>query len=645
MLNAFRKATKSWVGTFIIGLVGLMIVVGFAMGDIQSLSLGGSGFSSSTLAKVGSLEITERDMSDAMQRRLAQVRQQNPEAGYSTIANDFEPVLQALIDQRALEAFADKHGFVVSKRLIDAEIANLPGVKGLDGKVSPQAYQAFLQRQQMTDAELRRLIAGSLLERLLLTPAAANARVPIGIATPYASMLLEERQGEIALVPVSRFTQGLNPTDAQVQQFYAQNRNRYMVPEQRVLRLARIGPEQVANVTASEQEIAAYYNANQDEYGAKDIRVISQAVVPDENVARQIAQRARSGQSFVDAVRPAGLSAADISVGPQTRAEFASLAGDRVAAEAFKAGAGAIVGPVQSDLGWHVVKIDSVRTQAGKPLAQARGEIAARITAEKRQNALAEIVDKVQDAIDDGANFEEAARVANLPVTRTPAVTASGVARGDPSYKFPEELAPALRSGFELAPSDEPVLDQLAGDQGFVLVSPAEVIPSAPAPLSSIRDQVRQDWINKQAADRAQAAAAAIAKAAAGGASLADAARQANASLPPVQQARMRRIQISEMGENVPTPLRVLFSIAKGKTQMGADPQGRGFFVVKVNEIVPGNSLNRPALISQVQSQFSEPYAQEYAQQFLAAAKQDVGVRRNEAAITATKRQITGGGE
>ena len=68
-------------------------------------------------------------------------------------------------------------------------------------------------------------------------------------------MLLESREGEGAVVPIGAFRSGLKPTDADLQQYYTANRNRYMVPEQRVLRIARIGPEQVANLTASDQEI------------------------------------------------------------------------------------------------------------------------------------------------------------------------------------------------------------------------------------------------------------------------------------------------------------------------------------------------------------------------------------------------------
>jgi peptidyl-prolyl cis-trans isomerase D len=641
MLSSFRRLSKSTIGTSVIAIVGLLIIIGFAAGDIQSLSIGNGSLPANDLAKVGSQEISDRAMSSAMQRRLAQVREQNPEATYANLADDFEPLLQGLIDQAALQAFASKNGFVLSKRLIDAEIANIPGVKGLNGQVSTAGYQQFLARQQLSDAEVRSFISGSLLERLMITPAASSARVPIGMATPYASMLLEQRQGQIALVPVSIFAAGLNPTDQQVQQYYTANRSRYMVPEQRVLKIATIGEGQVANVSASPQEIEAYYKAHQDVYGAKDIRNISQAVVQDPKVAAGIAQRAKSGQSFVEAVKPAGLGPADVAVGEQSRTQFTGNFGDKVAAAAWSAQPGDVVGPIQSPLGWHVIKIEGAKTQPGKSLDAVRGEISKQLTADKHKNALADLVNKIEDELDGGASFDEAAKKASLTTTTTPLVTASGEARGDASYKFPADLAPALKSGFEIAPTDEPVVEQLADDKGFALVAPAQVVPAAPAPLQTIRDRVKADWIHQQALNQAQAFAKSVAAKATGGTSLADAAKARGKSLPPVQSVSLRRIQLSQLGDKVTAPLRVIFSTAAGKTQIGPDPQGRGFFKVKVDNNVPGNAMTQPGLITEVQNEFREPLAQEYAQELIAAIRQSAGVRRNEAAIAATKKRIT----
>ncbi|QNM82966.1 peptidyl-prolyl cis-trans isomerase [Sphingomonas sabuli] len=641
MFKTFRRMSKSSIGTVIIVLVGLMILAGFAIGDLQGLG-GGARLNSTTLAKVGSLELTDQDASSAMQRRLAQVREQNPEATYATIAADFDPLMANLIDERSLRAFAEQQGFVISKRLVDAEIAQLPGVRGLNGQVSQDSYNAFLARQRMTDAELRTLVTASLLERLLVTPAASSPQISVGVATPYASMLLEQREGQVAFVPLSLFAAGLNPTDAQLQQYYQSVRSRYMVPEQRVLKIAEIGPDQV-NVAATPQEIEAYYKSRQADYAARDIRSLSQAVVPDQKVAAGIAQRARAGQAFAQAAAPAGLGADDVALGDQTRADFADVAGDAVAAQAFSAQQGAIIGPVQSSLGWHVIKVDSVKTQSGKTLAQARDEIAAAISKEKQQSALGTLVDRVQDAIDDGANFDQAAKAANLTVVTTPLVTATGASRTDAAYKLPETLVPALKSGFELAPTDDPVIEQLGDDGRFALVAPAQVVSAAPAPLASIRDQVRRDWITKTASDQAMALAKSIGAKASGKTSLADAVKASGRQLPPIGPMRARRIQLTQGGEQVPAPLRALFSTASGKTQVGALQEAPGFFIVKVDKIIPGNALNQPGLISSVQKEFQQPLAQEYGDQFLAAVRESVKVRRNEEAIAAAKKRITSG--
>ena len=642
MTAAFRRLSKSWAGKTIMVVFFLLILMSFALGDMANLGTGTFGSGGSALVEIGDEEITDRDMSSMMERRLAEVRQQNPEADYSTIARDFEPLLSQLIEQKTLQAFADKFGFRLSKRLVDAEIANIPNARGLDGRFSEQAYAAFLAQQRLTDAEVRNLISSSILQRLLITPLATSTRIPVGYATPYASMLLEERFGEVAVVPTEAFRAGLSPTDADLQRYYAANRARFMVPEQRVLRLARIGPEQVSGVSASNQEITAYYNANQATYAAREIRVLNQAVVPDRNTANAIATRARGGASFAAAAAPAGLSPADLAVGAQSRSQFAGVAGEAVANAAFSGAAGAIVGPVQSDLGWHVVQVQSIRREGGKSLDQARAEIGARLIVEKRKEALTDLVTRIEDAIAEGSNLTEAAALAKIPVTETPLITGSGQALGNPAFRFPAELAPALKSGFELSPSDEPMVETLPNEAGYVLVAPAQVVPAAPAPLARVRAQATEGWINQQALARAKAVATAIAAKTARNVSLAQALKDAGVPLPAVRPVSMRRIQMSEMGENVPPPVRILFSLGAGKSRLVADPNGRGLTVVKVNRIVPGNALTQPALIGQVQNEFRQAVAEEYARQFLAAVRAEIGLKRNEEAIAAAKKRITG---
>ena len=645
MLSFFRRVTNSKIGTWVMAIVVIAIMAGFALGNLSNFGSGNLGFgmSSNVLATVGSQQVTEPEINDAMQRHLQQVREQQPNADYSTVIGDFEAVLNGLIDSKTLLAFADKYHFPLSKRLVDAEIAQIPSTKGPGGQFSEQAYQAFLAQQRLTDAQVRQILATGLLERYLLTPIAANARASVGMATPYAAMLLESRQGEAAVIPIGTFRAGLKPNDADLQQYYSANRNRYMIPEQRALRIARIGPDQVANTTASDQEITAYYNAHKADYAPKETRDVSQAVVQDQAAAAAIAAKVKAGAAIASA---AGTNAAVTSLKDQSQAAYSSVVGNKAAAAVFAAPSGTVVGPIQTTFGWAVVKVDSVKTVGGKSPDQARTEIAAKITADKRKNAIEDIVDKLQDSIDNnGLNFTEAANAAKLKVTTTPLITADGTSRADRSFRLPPELAPALKTGFELEPNDPPEIITLPDDQGYAMVSPGDVVPAAPAPLATVHDQVANDWINAKAADRARAVAAQIEAKVEHGTPLAQAMKDSGVALPPVQPLAARRIQIATAQGPVPPVLKMLFSLGEGKSRMFADPQGRGFFIVDVKKIVPGNALLQPTLIGQMQNQLQQGLSDDYGQQFLAAVRKEIGSKRNEGAIQATKsRMVSSGG-
>ena len=251
---------------------------------------------------------------------------------------------------------------------------------------------------------------------------------------------------------------------------------------------------------------------------------------------------------------------------------------------------------------------------------------------------------QLEDRIDDGASFAEAVASAKLPVITTPAISGAGASRTDPAYRFPADLAPALKAGFEMAVDDDPEVVTLPNDAGYALVDVDNVIEAAPAPLAQIRDKVREDWIHRKASDRARAAASGIAAKVARGADIKQATAAAGAPLPPVQDMKARRLQIGQANPNIAAPLKMLFTLLPGKSRLVADPQGNAFFVVKTNKVTPGNAMANPSLIAQTQAAFQQTSTEELGTELLAAMKAEQGVKRNEEAITASKQRITGSG-
>ena len=93
----------------------------------------------------------------------------------------------------------------------------------------------------------------------------------------------------------------------------------------------------------------------------------------------------------------------------------------------------------------------------------------------------------------------------------------------------------------------------------------------------------------------------------------------------------------------VPPPLRLMFTLLQGRSAVAPDPGGRGFYIVKVTKVVPGNALLQPTLISQMERELQQGVSEDYARQFLAAVRADVKAKRNPAAIKTMKARLATG--
>ena len=127
--------------------------------------------------------------------------------------------------------------------------------------------------------------------------------------------------------------------------------------------------------------------------------------------------------------------------------------------------------------------------------------------------------------------------------------------------------------------------------------------------------------------------------------SLADAVKAVGVPGAAARPVIARRIQIAMAQGPVPSALKTLFSLGAGQSRMGVDPQDGGFFVVKVNKIIPGNAVAAPNLITQMQGELGRAFSQDYALEFLNAVKRQMKVRRNNSAIEAFRSRLaTSGG-
>lgn len=645
MLTFFRRMFTSKIGGVFAAIFVGIIGVAFAMMDMTGIS-GFGGGSGESLATVEGESIAATEITDQVNRQLARAREQQPDLDMNTFlaSGAYEQILSQMISSKAMEAFGHDQGLAVSKRMVDREIASIPAFHNLAGKFDDAAFRTALRNQNMTEHQLRQDIAGSLIQRQILLPVAGSPKVPHAMADRYASLLLEQRSGSVGLVPTRAMPGSAEPTDADVGAFFKANVARYTIPERRVLRYAFVGPEQVsAAATPTNAEIEAFYRANSDKYGAKQDRTLSQVVLPDEKAAKAFAAKLAAGTSFAQAASQAGFSAADTALGKQDKEAFAKLTSAAVANAAFAAAQGATTQPLQSSLGWHIIRVDAVNNIAATPLAAVRAEIEKELGTQKQEEALATLVGRIEDALGEGSSFEEVATAEKLAIQETPPITGSGIQFDNPNWKAPE-LQPLLKTAFDMGPDEDPVVETLVPGKRFAVLAIGRVVPAAPPALAEIKGRVKADLVTQRASDQAKAAATAIVAKINAGTPIAKAFADAKLPLPPVQPVSARRIDIARPNQPVPPPLALIFSMPKGKARILRAPNGEGWFVVHLGAVVPGNASSQPGLIEATRGQFERIMGEEYADQFARAVTAGLKVKRNEQAIQTTKQSLRRGG-
>jgi peptidyl-prolyl cis-trans isomerase D len=643
MLAFFRKAVGTIWGQAIFAIMLLGLVIGLYAGDPSLTGL--NPFSASSIATVGGNPVTEPDLRRRVANSLDAARRQQPELDMAQFvaSGGVEGTLGQIIDARVLTEFGRLHGLVANDRVVGSLINRIPAFKGPTGAFDPKTYQDVLARLKVSDADFRKDFRAEAIIDMLQVPTRGAVRLPASVAEPYASLLLEARKGQIATIPSDAFGALPQPSEAEVKAFYDRNRARYTLPERRVARYATFSRDRfVGKVAPNEADVARFYQANAATYAAKDTRGFSQIIIQNEADAQKAAAAIRGGKPVAEVAKSLGLT--PLTIAPLERPAFERQTDAKVAAAAFAAPRGGVAELRKSGLGWHVVRVDSVSGQAEQTLDQARPGIVAQLTAQKIDEAAAAFVTQLDDEANNGATFDDLAKKYGLATIVTPAVTQTGIDPDQAAYKPAPEMGIIMRDAFKAEPDDDPVVATLGAGKNFALWKLDRVIAAAPRPLAQIRDQVaadaRADVQAKAASQIANGIVAKIEK----GVPIAQAVAEAGVRLPPLSPAGGRRVDIMQAGQRVPPPLALMFAMVAKKAKALAMPDNRGYFVVYLDSVQRGNAAGVPGLLDQTRSQLSRLAGDEYLQQFVSAAKAEVGVSRNDAAVAALRKALAGGG-
>ena len=113
--------------------------------------------------------------------------------------------------------------------------------------------------------------------------------------------------------------------------------------------------------------------------------------------------------------------------------------------------------------------------------------------------------------------------------------------------------------------------------------------------------------------------------------------------IPPAQDVAMNREDLARMQNQVPAPVALMFSMAEGTVKMIPAGGDRGWFVVSLKDIVPGKVDAADPVIAAAQRELGMMTGREYAEALRRAIREEVGVEKNPAGVSAVRRRLDGG--
>ncbi len=368
----------------------LIILPSFAFFGLQSYTQ--MGDRDAVVAKVAGQDISQREWDAAQARQLERFKQ--------VFGNQFNPAmfdtpeakmgaLENLIAQKSLSKdVADKH-LTVSDETIRQTILSIPGLLDPDGKFNKERYQQLLAAQGMTPEKFEAGLRHDLAMQQANAAIQGSAFAPSTVALRISALNQQKREVQELSIGAQDFRAQVQVTDAMVQAYYDQQAAQFQIPEtlkaEFVLLAAPVVEQQI---TVTDEQIKKFYDQNLARYTTDEQRRASHILVKaakDSPAAEKSAAKAKAEKLLADLKKNpndfAKLAKANSDdPGSAERGGDLGFFGKGMMVKPFEDASlqlksGEISGLVESDFGFHIIKLTDIKPPATRPLVEVRVNI------------------------------------------------------------------------------------------------------------------------------------------------------------------------------------------------------------------------------------------------------------------------------
>ena len=411
MFDLVRKHTK-----ILMFVMFLLIIPSFVLFGVDGYNQFRD--KGAAVARVSGADISQGEWDNAHKTEVDRVRARmpsidlklldSPEARYAT--------LERLVRERVMADAANSLNLQTGDARLAAELGQDPTIASLrlpDGKLDMERYRQLAASQGLTpegfEARVRRDISTRQVESGIVgTGFAGNQLADLSLNAYFS-----KREVQFVRLAPAEFAAKVMPTDAEIDAFYTDNQALFKAPESANIEYVVLDLESIKkSISLNEADLKTYYDQNIARLSGNQERRASHILInaPKAAPAADKEKAKARAQELLVQVRNAPDSFADVAKKNSQDAGSAPAGGDldffaRGAMvkpfedAAFAMKKGDISDVVESDFGYHVIKLTDIKEPKQKTFEELRAGIDADLRAQQAKVKFAETAEAFTNGV------------------------------------------------------------------------------------------------------------------------------------------------------------------------------------------------------------------------------------------------------
>ena len=608
--------------------VGVDSYVRNAGGDKDVATVGGQGISPQDFENA--LRSQQQQMQRALGKNFDPAMFENPEVR--------QQVLDGVVNQRLLQVTAQNMKLTTPDAQVSKVILDIPDFQD-GGKFSLAKYDEVLKLNGLNRASYEQRLRGDLAQQPLQDVLGRTNFASAAQAGLYQKLTEQAREIQVATIDPIAFLAQAKVDDAQVKAEYEKSPDSYRAPEQVKIEYLQLNQAALqSTVGATADEIKGEYDKRLKEFSAPEERRASHILLSFDKDDKGQPKAASKDAAKVEADAIMKL------VAGATPEKFAELAkqkskdpgsavqgGDlgffgrgqmvKPFEEAvFAMKPGEVRGPVESDFGYHIIRLTETKPERTRPLDEVRAQIEGEIKQQKAGKLFGESAEKFQNRVyEQSDSFARIAEELKLEAKRTDWLTRSQVqALAAGNQKFAQTV---FSSASIAAKKNSEAVD--LGNNSLISARVLEHKPSAVRPLDDVKAQITQQLQRRLAAELAVKAGAEKLAAAKSG-------NDAGLTFSPVQKL-LRQTPVPNVNQALS---KIVFAadVSKSATVVGGTNDAGGYTIAKVLKVVESEAAT-PDKLKSLSQRLAGQGGGDLTSSYLAALKEHIKVEVKKGAI------------